>query len=158
MHLAVFTTDPYAGSKTGDIAYEPTVGVVVGGACLARCALDAISPLDAAAGTFVDHALHQVDHKKSGLCAECLPLAGGKTLQQVPLAVLYLVHEHTVYKHAPGRVCVVCRYHLIYRDVAGAHAEGIDRLQWAADAHLAAHPNHRLGAELLHKEGRDIVG
>ena len=71
--------------------------------------------------------------------------------------VFYACYKYRCHEDALRREGVVCRHHLIYRDVRRTHTKRICLIDMASDSHLAHHVCHRMRAILLHKICRDIV-
>ena len=64
MHVTVFAANPDTCGNFRGIAYEPAVGVVVGGSCLAcNLALEVVNRPQTGARSFVHDALHHLCHK-----------------------------------------------------------------------------------------------
>ena len=84
--------------------------------------------------------------------------AVGELAEHVAVAVLDPGDEERIGVFALGREGVVGGDHLIHGEVRRADAQGDDRVDPAADAHLVHHGHHRLRAQLLHQPGGHGVG
>ena len=158
MHLPVLSSDPDAGGDVGRVAYEPAVGVVVGGSRLAgNLPLKPVDGAQARARTLVDHGLHEVDHEVGGLLGDGLALAGRIASDLHAFAVGDSRDILRVHVGAVRREGVVGRNHVEHVDFGRPHAERIDLVDVGGYAHLAHHGGEGGRPELLHQVGGDVV-
>ena len=119
MDLPVLRTDPYPSCQGRGITDEPAVGMVVGGPCLARhFSFQAVFQPQPYARAAVDDSFHKVCHEICGLLADRFPLVVVEFPYDIPHAVFDPRDEHRLHIDAPRRERIVCRYHLIRRQVA----------------------------------------
>ena len=123
MHLPVLGSDPHSRSQRRSVAYEPSVGLVVGGTGLScNLTLQTVLGTESHSCSAVDHTLHEIRHEIRCVVAHGFTFEVVEFSEQVAVVVLDPCHEYRCDEHSFGREGIVCRHHIVYRNVCRSDA------------------------------------